>query len=179
MSRKSQLFMRAALCLAVLLPTVASAHPGHGAGASFSAGVLHPLAGLDHLFATLAVGMLAARMRGKAGIAVAVAFLGLLAAGIASGFAGVELPFSEVAIGMSVIVTALLVIRPPRRLPTATALIGAVFAFYHGAVHGLEAANGTAPLQYAAGLLTSSALLVGVGAVIAAAFQSRLAPAKA
>jgi urease accessory protein len=47
------------LCLAVAIGSFASgaAHPGIPAGGGFPVGLLHPLLGLDHLAAMLAVGL--------------------------------------------------------------------------------------------------------------------------
>ena len=73
------------------------------------------------------------------------------------------------------IVTALLAIRPPRNLPVATTLLAVLFAFYHGTVHGLEAAGGDVRLQYAAGLVTASALVLAMGGLAGSILEARLA----
>ena len=44
---------------------LAGAHPGHSAGGFFH-GLAHPLTGFDHIAAMFAVGLLAARIGGKA-----------------------------------------------------------------------------------------------------------------
>lgn len=46
--------------LLTLLPLAAQAHPGHELHASFAAGLMHPLTGLDHLAVLLCLGVLAA-----------------------------------------------------------------------------------------------------------------------
>jgi urease accessory protein len=153
--------------LLVVLPGLAGAHPGHEAGAGFTAGVVHPLAGFDHLSALLAVGLLAGRMGGRAGVAIAASFLALMCAGIVGGFVGVELPLVEAGIGASIITVSLLALRPPRRLPVATAALAGFFAVFHGQAHGAEAVEGTARLAYASGLLVASAAVVGAGILLA------------
>ena len=55
----------------------ALAHPGHD-GASLAAGLAHPLTGLDHLLAMLAVGLLAARRGGRALALWPAAFVGAM-----------------------------------------------------------------------------------------------------
>src|SRR5258707_6971680 len=47
------------------VPTIAFAHPGHD-GAGLVYGFLHPLGGVDHIIAMVAVGLLAARLGGRA-----------------------------------------------------------------------------------------------------------------
>ena len=52
--------------LALLLtPPLAFAHPGHGDN-GLMAGICHPISGLDHLLAMLAVGLWAAQQQGAA-----------------------------------------------------------------------------------------------------------------
>ena len=46
-----------------LAPMAAVAHPGSGTG--LSGGLVHPLTGLDHLLAMLAIGLLAAQAGGR------------------------------------------------------------------------------------------------------------------
>lgn len=57
--RLNRLFAAAALLLA---PALAFAHPGHGDN-GLMAGISHPLGGLDHLLAMLAVGLWAAQQK--------------------------------------------------------------------------------------------------------------------
>ncbi|MBN9309010.1 HupE/UreJ family protein, partial [Devosia sp.] len=50
--------MRALIALLlILLPTAAFAHTGHGDTAGFIHGFMHPVGGLDHVLAMLAVGV--------------------------------------------------------------------------------------------------------------------------
>jgi hydrogenase/urease accessory protein HupE len=54
--------------LLTLLPLAAQAHPGHELHASFAAGLMHPLTGLDHLAVLLCLGVLAAGAGGAEGV---------------------------------------------------------------------------------------------------------------
>ena len=76
--------------LAVALP--AAAHPGHPDG-GFTAGLLHPLTGLDHLFALLAVGLWSRQQRH--GAVLPPAFLVMMALGASCAGAGLVLPALE------------------------------------------------------------------------------------
>jgi hydrogenase/urease accessory protein HupE len=69
----------------------------------------------------------------------------------------------ETAIGASIFCIALLALRPPRRLPVATAALAGLFAVFHGQAHGAESADGTARLSCAAGLLLASADVIVAG----------------
>ena len=158
----------------LFLPALAQAHPGHDAGASFIAGAVHPLLGLDHLLALIAAGLLAWRMDRRTGITIAVAFPALLILGAIIGLAGVDLMMTEVMIALSIAVLALLALRPPRRLPAATAALTAMFAVFHGHAHGLEAADGVAASSFVAGMTLSSALVICI-TMTSAHLLSRLA----
>ena len=67
----------------IAIPTVASAHPGHE-GAGFVHGLLHPLGGLDHILAMVAVGLFAARLGGRALWLVPASFVTAMAARVSS-----------------------------------------------------------------------------------------------
>jgi len=163
---------------ALLLPALAQAHPGHGAGMSFAAGASHPLAGLDHLMALAATGLLAGRLGGRAGIAVMVGFPVLLALGAISGLLGVEIASTESAIQVSLVVLGLLALMPPRRLPVATTTLTAVFAWFHGHAHGAEAAAGSAPVAYVVGVLVSSVAVLVASASLGARFAPHAGEAR-
>lgn len=147
--------------------SVASAHALHDSGASFFAGVVHPLLGIDHVLAMIAIGMWGCQMltrrawRMPAAVAVAMAAGALLAPSI------VAAPVLEWFIIASVCALGLLVVcKQHVRMLYAYAVI-ACFAFVHGAAHAVEQPAEFSTFAYLAGvLLASTALQVG-GAAIA------------
>lgn len=151
------------LAAALLIATPALAHPGHGGG--FAAGFAHPLAGLDHVLAMLAVGLWAA-IRGRAALlAWPLAFVGGMAGGFALTQAGLVVPQVETMIAASVILLGGAVavgLKAPSALGAAAI---AAFGLFHGAAHGLEL-NGS-PLPFAAGFILASALLHAAGLAFA------------
>mgnify|MGYP002700646097 FL=1 len=64
----------------VLLPSMAFAHPGHGTSGLVS-GLSHPLFGLDHLLAMVAVGLCAAKLGGTARWLLPVLFVSIMVLG--------------------------------------------------------------------------------------------------
>jgi urease accessory protein len=145
-----------------LLSFPAWAHTGmDGAQHHFVAGFSHPLGGLDHSLAMIAVGLVAAFLGGKARTMLPGAFLLAMLAGFGLG-AGriVDLPAYEAMILASVIGLglALLVARP---LPLPVSLgITALFGLAHGFAHGVE---GVLTSGYVEGFLAATALLHAVG----------------
>src|SRR5688500_7364057 len=90
------------LLLCVLLPATAMAHPG-GEAYSFLTGAGHPLGGLDHLLAMLAVGLLAGYSGGKMRWWLPASFVTAMAIGAGLGVIGLGLPFTEAAIAFSLV----------------------------------------------------------------------------
>ena len=154
---------RLGLAAAALLPTLALAHTGADAPHvhdAFLSGLLHPLTGLDHLAAMLALGIWSALTVRPAALAPA-AFVLLLAAGALAGFAGLAVPAVEPMIGVSLLVIGLLLARRQQLPLAAGAALAGGFAFFHGVAHGSELAAGGAPAL--AGMLVGTALLLLTG----------------
>ena len=151
------------------IPTLAHAHPGHGAG--FAAGAAHPLMGLDHLLAMLAVGLWAAQLGGRARWMVPAAFVAVMSVARVLGMPGVAVPMVESVILCSVVILGLL-IATMARLPLAAsvALVG-VFAAFHGLAHGMELPANASGVTYTAGLALATAALHGAGLALAAVLQ--------
>lgn len=146
--------------VALCLTTVpALAHVGLGQVETFSTGFLHPLTGMDHVLAMVAVGLYAASLGGAALWLVPCAFVGMMMVGGLIGYSGFPLPLVEQVIGLSVVAMGL-AIALGVRLPTVIAmgLVG-LFALFHGHAHGSEGAELASFLPYAAGFVIATALL--------------------
>jgi urease accessory protein len=143
--------------------SVAMAHPGHGE-AGFLHGLVHPLAGLDHLLAMIAVGLLAVRMTGRRLWLFPAIFVAFMLAGGLMGLAGLATNMSAVEwmIAASVLVFALMVLGLPRVPVLATALIVGGFALFHGYAHVAEM-GAAAPGGFVAGMILGTATLHTVG----------------
>lgn len=153
------------------LPVAAAAHTGADAGLhhGFAAGLLHPLTGLDHLAAMVAVGLwsaLTARRAWPDLLWAPLGFVLMLCIGAMLGLAGVRLPAVEPMIATSLLVLGLLVFTQ-RHLtaPAAAALVG-VFAVFHGVAHGREFAAGSEAALTLAGMLDATVLLHVAGILI-------------
>ncbi|KQP26568.1 HupE/UreJ family protein [Methylobacterium sp. Leaf100] len=157
------LFARAAILpLALVIATPALAHPGHEA-TTLQQGFLHPLGGLDHVLAMVAVGLIAARIGGRACLLVPAAFLAMMAVGGAAGAAGLSLPYVETGIALSVVVLgAVLALGAVPPVAGAMALVG-TFAVFHGFAHGAEMPGAASGLAYGLGFLIATALLHAAG----------------
>jgi len=161
-----------ALFLALLLaPNAAFAHSGPaGHDHGFAYGFLHPLGGLDHLLAMIAVGLLAAHLGGRALWLLPLSFIGLMAAGGIAGFAEIRVPYVEFFIAASVIVLGALVAFRTNMPLAAAVVIAGFFAIFHGHAHGAELPDGESPYPYAAGFMLATAFLHLAGIVTGIGF---------
>ena len=148
----------------VLVPSLALAHPGlPGHTHDLATGFVHPLGGIDHVLAMVAVGLLAAQLGGRALWAVPASFIAAMAAAGLAGMNGVGLPMAEVGIAASIIVLGgAIALRLSMPVAAAMALVG-FFAIFHGYAHGLETPATASGLMYGAGFVTATALLHGLG----------------
>jgi len=144
----------------------ALAHTGHGDSGGLLPGFLHPLGGLDHVVAMVAVGLYASMAAGRALWLVPGAFITVMALGGALGMAGYVLPYTEIGIPLSMTVLGLAVaLRISVPTLGAVALAG-LFAIFHGHAHGAEMPQGLSGYEYAAGFMLATALLHGVGLLL-------------
>jgi len=148
---------------ALLWAAPALAHVQKGEAAGFVTGLLHPISGLDHVLAMVAVGLWGAQLGSPAIWMLPVAFPMVMAFGGMLGLMGVALPGVEVAIALSGILldsAVMLEVRP--RVVFAAALV-AFFAVFHGHAHGTELPAGQSSLLYSLGFIVATGTLHAVG----------------
>ena len=165
---KKGLLIASLAAAGVLAPVAAFAHTGAGETAGLVHGFMHPLGGLDHILAMVAVGMFAVCLGGRAVWLVPASFVVMMAFGGLLGVQGVAVPFVETGIAASVIVLGLAVaLRLTVPVAAAMGLVG-VFAIFHGFAHGAEMPVDASGLSYAMGFMLATALLHVAG--VAAGF---------
>jgi urease accessory protein len=148
---------------AVLSPSLAWAHAGHSEALGFAHGFAHPLGGLDHILAMVMVGLLAAQLGARALWLVPASFVAVMALGGVVGFSGIEMPFVETGIALSIVVLGAVVafgITTP--VAAAMGLVG-FFAIFHGYAHGAEMPETMGGIAYGAGFVVATTLLHAIG----------------
>ena len=145
----------------------AAAHPAAAPAPGLVAGFLHPLSGLDHLTAMVALGFWAGKIRGAAIWQWPAAFLSFLLFGALTAQGLPHMPFAEGAVlGSALLLAGLAAFR--FRLPMSIALpVITASAFAHGHVHGRELALGVADLGAAFGFIAATASLLFLGVLLA------------
>ena len=157
------------LVLAALLAVLAApaiAHVQSGQAAGFVTGLLHPISGLDHVLAMVAVGLWGAQLGAPAIWLLPITFPIVMALGGFLSLLGVPLPGVEVGIAASAILLGAAVMterRPP--LYAAAALVGFV-AIFHGHAHGTELPSGQSALLYSLGFVMATGCLHAIGIAI-------------
>jgi len=169
------------VALACLLPEPASAHLDGGALGGFRSGFTHPIIGIDHLLAMLAVGIWGAQMGGRNVWTLPVTFPLIMAAGGILGMSDFALPHVELGIALSVIVLGL-AITFAWKAPEWTALmLIAVFAVFHGFAHGVELPLAVDPASYAIGFVVATGAIhvagIGIGLLLGIPWRGQLAQA--
>ncbi|MEH7827818.1 HupE/UreJ family protein [Gemmobacter denitrificans] len=156
---------------ACLIAAPALAHTGHGDTSGFVHGLAHPVLGMDHLLAMLAVGLWSGFVLPGRFWAGAGAFMAAMVLGAGASWAGIAFPGVEMAITLSVLAFGLLTLMSRRgqtsALTGASLLAIAAFATAHGHAHATEAAGNA--FAYLAGFLIATAALHLIGVLVARA----------
>jgi urease accessory protein len=163
----------AVMLLLVVSVTPLSAHVQQGQAEGFLTGVRHPVSGLDHVLAMIAVGLWGAQLGAPAIWLLPVTFPMMMAAGGFLALVGVAVPGVETGVALSALLLGAMVAlerRPP--LAAAAVLVG-VFAIFHGHAHGAELPPGQSGLAYSIGFVVATGCLHGVGITIGTIHQWR------
>ena len=150
---------RTVLCLLLLLPVTASAHTETGAIGGLLSGFKHPLTGLDHMVAMLAVGLWGAFLGPRAMWTLPVVFPVVMALGGAAGVLGMPLPAVETGIALSGVMLGLLVAFATKPPLWTTAIVVGFFEVFHGHAHGTKLPGSANALAYSIGFVVSTGLL--------------------
>ncbi len=161
--RSSELRLTVAGLVAVAWPLFAWAHEETGQAAGFLAGLSHPVSGLDHVLAMVAVGFWGAQLGAPALWALPVAFPMVMAVGGMLGLMGIPIPGVELGIALSAVALGAMVLGAVKpALPVAAGLVG-FFAIFHGHAHGTELPDGASGLYYSIGFVIATGLLHAAG----------------
>lgn len=158
------------LALGIILPSLAHAHvsPDHTNGTL--SGLSHPLLGLDHILAMLAVGLWAAQLGGRATWLVPATFVTLMTTGGALGMTGFALPFVEEGVLVSVLMLGVLIAAAVRLPLVASMTVVGLFAIFHGHAHGTEMQLGVSGISYGLGFVLATTGLhacgIGIGRLV-------------
>jgi urease accessory protein len=164
--RKITLVSVQALVIALLIPTVASAHPIKGVG-DFYAGMLHPLTALEFLLPWIALALFA----GQQGRRAALLTLGIFPLALMSGAVLaqiVPLPAWVPAVNLALIPLVGLAVAFGLSYPnTVTVLLVTVVGLLHGLANGSEITAAMSPWRFIPGLAAVAILVLtyGIGLV--------------
>ena len=153
---------RLALVLAIaalIAAQPAFAHEQTAVGGGLVRGLMHPLTGMDHLIAMVAVGIWGAQLGAPAIWILPITFPLVMAVGGVLGLLQVPLPMPELVIALSAFVLGAAIAMRLRLPFAAAAIVVAVFAIFHGHAHGAELPNSANPLAYGVGFVVATGLL--------------------
>ena len=148
-----------------IAPSLVFAHTGASPHNGLLHGFYHPLSGLDHMLAMIAVGLWAAQAHSRIIWLIPLIFVAVMGFGGLLGMITLPIAFAEYGITLSLIVLgALLACRKHLPLSASIILVG-LFALSHGYAHGSEMPQSISMFSYTAGfmLATMSLHLCGIG----------------
>lgn len=168
----------ATAALSVLaLPAFAQVVPAD-AGDDFTQGLIRPFAGLGHLFALIAVGLLAAQRGGRALWELPLVFLAAMVVGYVLALWGIPLPFVSLVLSASVIIFGLLIAFGTQlSLNNSLALVG-LFGLFHGHAQGAIVAQSDA-VSTGLGFALGATVLYAAGVILGVALLKAIAKAQA
>jgi len=152
--------------VAALWPVVVLAHAEKGAAEGLLAGLHHPISGLDHVLAMIAVGLWGAQLEKPAIWLLPVTFPMVMAFGGMLGLMGIPIPGVEVGIAISALVLGAMVMLEAKPPLWIAAVIVGFFAVFHGHAHGTELPEGASGLLYSIGFVVATGSLHGAGIAI-------------
>lgn len=162
-------YLFACIFLPCLWPMAAFAHSQGGEATGLVSGLKHPVSGLDHVLAMVAVGLWGAQLGKPAIWILPVTFPIVMAFGGMLGLMGVKLPGIEVCIALSAVALGLMVLREAKPNLWAAAILVAFFAIFHGHAHGTELPTGANGVLYSIGFVIATGTLhavgIGIGAI--------------
>jgi urease accessory protein len=150
----------------LLLSMVARAPIESGEAGGFGSGVMHPVSGLDHVLAMLAVGLWGAQLGAPAVWVLPVTFPMVMAFGGMMGLIGVPVPGVEYGIAISAVVLGVMVMLEAKPKLVVAGIIVGFFAIFHGHAHGTELPPGENGLLYSIGFVMSTGTLHAIGIAI-------------
>lgn len=155
--------------LLVMFSGVAQAHVDTDSVGGFAAGFLHPLTGLDHFTAMVAVGLWGVILGRPATWLLPVVFPMIMALGSVVGIVGLALPGIEIGIALSALVLGAFIVWRVALPLWLACLVVSVFAICHGYAHGAELPLASDPFAFAMGFMLATGSLhaagIGVGLV--------------
>ena len=145
-------------------PTPAHAHLIGGNG--LTSGLIHPLIGLDHLLAMVAIGIISTQMGRKIVWALPATFLTFMILGGGVGIYQIGMPFAETGIALSILILGVIIALSNKFSLEAVLICVTFFALTHGHAHGTEIPTIANPALYTLGFVIATSALHLTGVLI-------------
>jgi urease accessory protein len=126
----------------------------HGGG--FEAGLFHPVLGLDHLLAMVAVGIIATRLGSRQVHFIPLLFVSVMFIGSLLGFNKIQFMYDEIGITLSVIILGGMIFLNKSISLYIVILSVSIFAFFHGHAHGVEIPKVSSKESYTLGFVLAT-----------------------
>ncbi len=138
-----------------------------------TSGILHPLLGLDHLIAMLAVGILSYQMKKGFIWKLPLAFVVFMCLGGIWGIFSTPMIIVELGIALSLVTLGIMIFKHTLIPRTLALAIVSMFAIFHGYAHGIEIPSLTSPTIYIVGFICST-ITLHIAGILLAKYCSKL-----
>lgn len=157
------------LVIVLLMPSLASAHTGADLHNGWLHGFMHPLSGLDHVLAMVAVGLWTAQS-GRVIWLIPLFFVAIMGLGGLLGIVTLPLVFAENGIFLSLVILGVLIACRKHLPSTVSIVLIGLFALSHGYAHGSEILHDISIVSYVTGFMLATLLLhlSGIGLALTA-----------
>ncbi|MEY4769204.1 MAG: hypothetical protein RL637_1843 [Pseudomonadota bacterium] len=140
-----------------ILPMIADAHSNMNHVTGFMSGFIHPLSGLDHIVAMVAVGILAQQKSNYQRYLLPSIFIILMTFSALLAMNQLIIPYSEIAIIISDVILITLIVIGYHFAAITNAMLVGFFAIFHGFSHGIEMPLNENSLEYISGFIVATA----------------------
>lgn len=141
-------------------------------------GFLLQWTGFAPLLATLAVGILAVHVEGRFVIAIPIVFLCGMAVGVGLHGCGVQIPFINVGLATTVVLSGVALSIAKEYPVVITAIALALVGILHGHADAQAVSADSAPLAFLLAVLLGAGLLLGIGVWFGLWMEARTAPSR-
>ena len=166
------------VCLLMLMTASnVHAHPGHRHVEpqlpTLMDGLQHPIAGIDHVCAMVAIGLWMAQKPGRFNVLIPLGFAALMCAGGLFGRTFTSLLSVNQSFAASLVILGLLFVFAAKLPRSSGFAILSLFALFHGAIHAAELPSNSFPVHYGLGIVITSTVLQVLGVATGQLLQAR------
>ena len=149
------------LSLFCIIPQFIFAHGAHGTG--FTAGLTHPIFGMDHLLVIFSIAIIGHRLMNEKPWLLSILFVIAMGVGGMQGMHEDPINHGESIIKGSIILCGIVLFLQLEFTLVGYALVAILLGYVHGHAHGVEMPSGSEQFPYIGGYILGAAIISLLG----------------